>query len=148
MAARGLGSGYHGMNWIRGSTRMAIYFRDRNPVTGRMRCLWCNKTVWLFGQHGNRRACLDHLLPVSMGGTHHPRNLVTSCFECNRHRGACEYEAWIDSSNWDEEVDKRIRAGTERDLLPGERQEGRRRWHNRRVGEKHRGAKPPSEWRH
>lgn len=31
---------------------------------------------------------IDHIIPVSEGGTDDPENLVTSCYECNRGKGA------------------------------------------------------------
>lgn len=147
MAARGQGKLYQGMNWVHGPTREAIYYRDRDPGTGQIRCVWCSRRVFHFGE-GELRVCLDHLLPVTLGGGHSPRNLVTSCFECNRHRGACDYEAWIDSANWNPEVDFRIRPIMERDLSPEERKEGRLRWQNRKQGTKTRGSRPSSLWEH
>lgn len=33
---------------------------------------------------------VDHLTPVSKGGTNHIDNLATSCFDCNRGKGATE----------------------------------------------------------
>lgn len=151
MAARGQGGAFQGMNWCNLPKRLAIYYRDRNPVTGRMRCVWCGLAVWFFGGHGKRRVCLDHLQPVSLGGNHEARNLVTSCFTCNRQRGACEYEAWIDSSNWDPEVDARVRPVTERDLTKAERVEGLRRAKLRQKkqrGPRSRESRPSSLWRH
>ncbi len=147
MAARGQGKSYQGMNYVWGPTREAIYFRDRDPGTGHIRCLWCGLPVFHF-EEGPRRVCLDHLLPVSLGGTHSPRNLITSCFECNRLRGACDYEAWIDSANWNPEVDFRIRPIMNRDLSAEERAEGRARWQKRRRGTKTRGSIPSSLWSH
>ena len=31
---------------------------------------------------------VDHILPVSKGGKNHDANLITSCFDCNRGKGA------------------------------------------------------------
>lgn len=91
---------WQGMHWIRDSTRYAIYYRDRNPNTGKFRCLWCNI------QH--KKLSLDHLLPVNMGGTNDPSNLITSCLNCNVQRRAQDYESWTDSGNFDLAVYRRI----------------------------------------
>ncbi len=36
---------------------------------------------------------VDHVVPVAEGGTDDPENLVTSCFECNRGKGATLLES-------------------------------------------------------
>ncbi len=33
---------------------------------------------------------IDHFIPVSKGGDNNPRNLLTSCFSCNRGKGASD----------------------------------------------------------
>lgn len=90
MPARG--GTYQGMNWIWGPTRYAIYYRDRDPETGHFRCVWCASRVWVYGEKGRRRACLDHLHPVHLGGNHKQYNLVTSCIPCNNHHGGKHWE--------------------------------------------------------
>jgi hypothetical protein len=37
------------------------------------------------GARGVRLEC-DHVIPVSVGGSHEPNNLVTACFPCNRKK--------------------------------------------------------------
>jgi 5-methylcytosine-specific restriction endonuclease McrA len=37
---------------------------------------------------------LEHLVPLSLGGTHEPSNLALACFQCNNERGSSlEFEA-------------------------------------------------------
>jgi hypothetical protein len=67
---------WQGMNWIRQTTRLAIYLRDG------MACAYCGSTV-----EGGAVLSLDHLVPHSAGGKNTPQNLVTCCMRCNRSRG-------------------------------------------------------------
>lgn len=64
-----------GMNWVRQSTRLAIYLRDG------LACAYCGESV-----EDGARLTLDHLKPRSKGGTNDPVNLVTCCFRCNSSR--------------------------------------------------------------
>jgi hypothetical protein len=141
MAGRGLGKAYGGMNWIHGPTRYALFYRDRDPVTGYPRCLWCGERIyfWHDNPKGRRRGCLDHLKPVSLGGTHHHRNLVSSCAHCNNARRDQDFEAWVDSGNLDLAVYDRIVSRTRRELTDEERDAGRRLWRARKKG--------PRSWR-
>ena len=68
---------WQGMNWIRPTTRLAIYLRDG------LACVWCGDTL-----ENAARLELDHLLPHSKGGDNKPINLVTTCNRCNASRGA------------------------------------------------------------
>ena len=63
---------WQGMNWIRKDLRLACYMRDHG------RCVYCESQSAL---------ALDHLTPVSKGGSNAGRNLVTACMDCNRERG-------------------------------------------------------------
>lgn len=58
--------------WIRDTTRLALYMRDNG------RCVYCEAQADLS---------LDHLRPVSKGGSNESSNLVTACMPCNRERG-------------------------------------------------------------
>lgn len=58
--------------WIRRSTRLSIYMRDR------FTCQWCELSFPVL--------TLDHVRPLSRGGTHCPSNLVTACLSCNSAR--------------------------------------------------------------
>ena len=64
------------MNWIRPTTRLAIYLRDG------MACTWCG-----YAAEDGAQLTLDHCKPRSKGGDNTPKNLVTACFKCNASRG-------------------------------------------------------------
>lgn len=105
------------MKWVRHSTRWAIYWRDRNPHTRKFRCLWCNREKWhrTLNPSGIRLS-LDHLLPVSKGGTHHSSNLITACVSCNSRRRACTFDEWCDSAQFNPRVYRRIMKALARPL--------------------------------
>jgi len=65
-----------GMNWVRQSTRLAIYLRDG------LACVYCGDSLEQGAQ-----LTLDHLKPHSKGGTNEAKNLVTCCHRCNSARG-------------------------------------------------------------
>jgi hypothetical protein len=73
--ARSGGQG-QGMNWIRQTTRLAIYLRDG------LACVWCGAAA-----EDGAQLTLDHLMPHARGGSNAPRNLVTACHRCNSSRG-------------------------------------------------------------
>lgn len=56
------------------ATRARISRRDNGA------CRYCHDTV---GPHQ-----IDHVVPIALGGTNHPRNLVLACENCNRRKGA------------------------------------------------------------
>ncbi len=58
----------HGMNWIRREKRLALHLRDG------LVCVYCGAA----GEDGGQLT-LDHLRPVSKGGTNDASNLVTAC---------------------------------------------------------------------
>jgi len=68
---------WQGMNWIRQSSRLAIYLRDGCS------CAYCGATL-----EDGARLTLDHLTPHSHGGGNGPENLVCCCSRCNSARGA------------------------------------------------------------
>jgi hypothetical protein len=46
-------------------------------------CEYCHTSeLWQYV-----RFTIDHVLPLSQGGTHTPANLALACFHCNRHKG-------------------------------------------------------------
>jgi 5-methylcytosine-specific restriction endonuclease McrA len=57
-------------------TRRNIFYRDRN------RCQYCGSS---FVQ---RELNLDHVVPLSRGGTSCWENVVCACIRCNTHKGA------------------------------------------------------------
>lgn len=126
MPARGLGSAFQGAHWIRESTRHAIYYRDRDPKTGHFVCVWCLRRVWPWNptKRVARRICLDHLVPVHMGGTHRPENVVTSCHLCNNARRGQSWEDWRDGCNCDLLLYRRIYERISRPLSKEERSKG------------------------
>jgi 5-methylcytosine-specific restriction endonuclease McrA len=67
---------WQGMNWIRQTSRLAIYLRDG------MACAYCGSAV-----EDGTQLSLDHLKPWSKGGSNKPTNLVTCCSKCNSTRG-------------------------------------------------------------
>jgi len=62
-------------------TRRNIFYRDRN------RCQYCGK---VFPQ---RELNLDHVVPLSRGGTSCWENVVCACIRCNTHKGDGSPEA-------------------------------------------------------
>lgn len=126
MPARGLGNQYTGMHWVRDSTRYAIYYRDRDPKTGHFVCVWCLRRVrpWNPAKRSAHRICLDHLVPVHMGGTNGPENVVTSCHLCNSERRSQSWEDWRDGCNCDLLLYRRIYERISRPLSKEERKKG------------------------
>jgi 5-methylcytosine-specific restriction endonuclease McrA len=67
---------WQGMNWVRQTTRLALYLRDG------LACAYCGVSAEDGGQ-----LTLDHIKPHSKGGDNHTSNLVTCCHQCNTKRG-------------------------------------------------------------
>ena len=113
-----------GMNWVRLSTRLAIYHRDG------FCCVYCGAA----GEEHGVGLTLDHLVPCETGGDNHPSNLVTACFGCNSSKQALTTRGWlsrlrgrrVDASK----VARRIRALVRKPL---DRNEGRRLERARRT---------------
>lgn len=61
---------------IKQSKRFAVFSRDNYT------CQYCGKKA------PNVTLEIDHKIPVSKGGNNAIENLVTSCFDCNRGKGA------------------------------------------------------------
>ena len=62
--------------WIRRTKRLAIYLRDG------FCCMYCGQ-----GAEQGANLTLDHIKPVSKGGTNDESNLLTCCMRCNQSRG-------------------------------------------------------------
>jgi hypothetical protein len=60
-------------------TRFEVFQRDK------FTCKYCSRT-----NEDGIKLELDHVVPVSKGGKNEKENLVTSCYECNRGKGAKE----------------------------------------------------------
>lgn len=56
--------------------RAAVIKRDRST------CYWCRRVLQL------NEISLDHIIPISKGGTHSETNLTVSCKPCNSSKGA------------------------------------------------------------
>lgn len=68
--------------WIRPTTRWAIYLRDG------MSCVYCGVTMAeLVEARGDNFLTVDHVKTKSKGGTNHPTNIVTCCYRCNLVKG-------------------------------------------------------------
>lgn len=48
---------------------------------GNTNCIWCSKEL------DKETLTLDHIIPLSYGGSHWVKNIFSSCAECNRDRG-------------------------------------------------------------
>lgn len=45
---------------------------------------------------GHEATCVDHILPVSRGGTRRRRNLAPACKPCNEHKLNFTVEEWVE----------------------------------------------------
>jgi hypothetical protein len=82
----------HGGKWIRQKRRLEIYCRDG------MSCRYCG-----VGVESGIILTLDHVVPVSDGGTNRTDNLITACSPCNSRRGAMSIDVWCKSIGIDVE---------------------------------------------
>jgi 5-methylcytosine-specific restriction endonuclease McrA len=73
-----------GSNWIRRSTRYAIYHRDGHA------CVYCEAKA-----AEGVVLSLDHVVPQELGGGHGPDNLVTACFDCNSAKRHLSMREWV-----------------------------------------------------
>lgn len=113
-----------GSNWIRRSTRLAIYERD-----GR-RCVYCACRVYPGrGTRGAWAAHLDHVVPCELGGDSRPDNLVTACRACNDAKAALPLHGFLRSLAGRgvnvAAVAGRVRAAVASPLTPALRAKGR-----------------------
>ena len=53
------------------------------------RCFWCRAFV------EREQATLEHLVPLSRGGTNEPSNLAMACLTCNQKRGNLKWNSEI-----------------------------------------------------
>lgn len=77
---------WQGMNWIRQEKRLAIYMRDG------LACVYCEAAL-----EDGTQLTLDHIVPVSKGGSNAHRNLVTACHPCNTRRGNRDVEVFAEA---------------------------------------------------
>jgi hypothetical protein len=74
-----------GGKWIRQKRRLEIYCRDG------MACRYCH-----IGIESGIVLTLDHVVPVSDGGTNCTDNLITACHVCNSKRGNASIDIWCE----------------------------------------------------
>ena len=105
---------WQGMNWIRQSTRLAIYLRDG------LACAYCGHSV-----EDGARLSLDHVRPHSRGGGNEPANLVTCCERCNKSRGtrpvarfARAVAQYLNHGATAEEIVRHVRTTRRRQMTP------------------------------
>jgi len=113
-----------GMNWVRLSTRLAIYHRDS------WACVYCGAA----GEEYGVGLTLDHVAACEVGGSNAPTNLVTCCIRHNSQKQAVRMGTFLRRLA-EEGIDvaavaRRIRALTRRKL---NREEGRRLERARRT---------------
>lgn len=97
---------------VRSKQHRAKAVRDKEPVEGQdlMRMYhdqtWRNVRLTLIHQQDGKcfycdksltkeLATIDHLLPISRGGTHHIGNLVAACEDCNLDKSDSTYEEYM-----------------------------------------------------
>lgn len=69
---------------VRQSRRCTIYKMLANKNNGKVPCFVC-------GEHVDKdKATLEHIIPISKGGTDSMDNLAISHFRCNVKRGNCD----------------------------------------------------------
>jgi len=74
------------------SKALALLVRRKTGET----CFYCD-SPFDDDPKSLRRATVDHVFPVSRGGTNEIENLVTACWQCNRSKGAMTVEEWQES---------------------------------------------------
>lgn len=60
----------------------------------RGRCAYCN---------GAQARTIDHVIPLSRGGSHDVENVVPACRVCNAHKGAKPLDAFLEAEGFDED---------------------------------------------
>lgn len=66
-----------------------IAFRHKILKQQGWRCCYCRKRLEL------RAATFDHIVPRSLGGTWHPRNLCVACRNCNAKKANKPPHVWL-----------------------------------------------------
>lgn len=94
--------------WIRITKRKAIYLRDGS------RCAYCGCTEGDNAQGKYVALTLDHIVPLSAGGTHDPKNLLTACHPCNSRRRDEDFRTFVGCAK----QARRLRAQACRQLEP------------------------------
>ena len=62
------------------------------------RCVYCNVRLNREHSHDNQ-ATVDHIIPLSLGGTNFQDNIILACFKCNSHRQSKSFIRWLKIKN-------------------------------------------------
>ena len=54
-----------------------------DKVNGEQRCGYCGRKIYTHLIYSPLLYTVDHITPISKGGTNKKRNLIASCAECN-----------------------------------------------------------------
>jgi hypothetical protein len=61
--------------------------RSVSSVTNAAKLFDAPRANWSENYNGPDLATVDHVIPLSWGGTNHPSNLVVACSPCNMKKG-------------------------------------------------------------
>lgn len=81
------------------SKTMRKYYRELLMRKQHYKCCYCG--CYFSGKQGRPNSpTLEYLHRLADGGSDHPDNLATACYECNSHRGE---NTWLDWKTFHEE---------------------------------------------
>lgn len=58
-------------------------------------CHWCGVAMEFDNVKSPQSATVDHLVPVSRGGSNRVKNTVLACRACNNARGDMPWKVWV-----------------------------------------------------
>lgn len=61
------------------------------------RCAYCGVSIFI---DGNRDVTIEHIVPITRGGTDNPENLTLICHLCNCSKNNRLYEEWVKVRGW------------------------------------------------
>ena len=67
---------------------------------GQRRCHCCGIQLHWGSTGSDQEASVEHMVPVSHGGTYDRPNILIVCRKCNRARGNKSWMQWIDSNDF------------------------------------------------
>lgn len=79
----------------RTKTKLRLWKRDSNQTISGVKyatCHYCTDSLPL------KQVTLDHVIPLSKGGTNDDENLVLSCLKCNGAKGTDEWYPAVKSN--------------------------------------------------
>jgi len=79
---------YYGVKYERINIEL-IFIRDDHQCKG------CGVIVVRSKRYKPNQATIDHMIPLSRGGTHTRDNLITLCHQCNSEKGNKTWNEWI-----------------------------------------------------